>query len=346
MLSARELNSASLPSRAWINERLTFTHGYGLTPGPSTRSREKGYPCSSSRTLAAHLVGGPEVTQRRSITENCFQRSCVRKDGHAGIRLSEGNETSSAGTKATAARDRRAAAAADVRHPFRIPRRTVLSEPFGREPRDDYRRVSERSGAFAPFLTYDNDPYLAISDGRLVWIQDAYTTSRRYPYSTPTASGLNYIRNSVKVTIDAYHGTTAFHLVDTNDPIAATLARVFPALLKPLSDMREDLRTRLRYPQGIFSLQAAMFATFHMTNPSTFYNREDQWDVASLEQGDASRSMEPYYTIMKLPGESGGVHPDAPVHAAAKGQPRGLDGRAQRRRQLWADHGVQFPNRQ
>jgi uncharacterized membrane protein (UPF0182 family) len=168
-----------------------------------------------------------------------------------------------------------------------------------------YRRISERVRRIAPFLTYDGDPYLAISEGRLIWIQDAYTTSTRYPYSTPTVRGLNYIRNSVKVTIDAYHGTIGFHLVDTKDPIAATLANVFPGLLKPLSDMPKDLRTRLRYPQGIFSLQTAMFATFHMTNPSTFYNREDQWEIPSLDLGGEARQMAPYYTIMKLPGEAG-----------------------------------------
>jgi uncharacterized membrane protein (UPF0182 family) len=126
-----------------------------------------------------------------------------------------------------------------------------------------YRRIAERVRRIAPFLSYDADPYLAISDGRLVWIQDAYTTSRRYPYSAPGLGGINYIRNSVKVTIDAYDGTTVFHLLDTADPIAATVARVFPGLFRPISDMPEDLRTRLRYPQGIFSLQAAMFATYH-----------------------------------------------------------------------------------
>ncbi len=124
-------------------------------------------------------------------------------------------------------------------------------------------------------------------------------TRRRAP------RGINYIRNSVKITIDAYDGTMRFHLIDTKDPVAATLARVFPGLFEPLAAMPEDLRTRLRYPQGIFSLQAAMFATFHMTNPSTFYNREDQWDVPSLEQGRGeARPMVPYYTIMKLPGET------------------------------------------
>ena len=167
-----------------------------------------------------------------------------------------------------------------------------------------YRRINERVRRIAPFLAYDPDPYLAISNGRLVWIQDAYTTSGNYPYSTPARSGLNYIRNSVKVTIDAYDGTTTFHLIDAKDPVAATLARVFPDLFEPLAAMPEDLRTRLRYPQGIFAIQAQMFATFHMTRAAIFYNREDQWDVPSLEQ-EGGPGMQPYYTIMRLPGERG-----------------------------------------
>jgi len=135
----------------------------------------------------------------------------------------------------------------------------------------------------------------------LIWVQDAYTTSSRYPYSRPSQSGINYIRNSVKVTVDAYDGTVRFHLLDTTDPVAATLARVFPTLFRPMTEMPEDMRARLRYPQGIFALQASMFSTFHMTNPATFYNGEDQWDIPSL--GEQGQPMSPYYTVMKLPGE-------------------------------------------
>jgi hypothetical protein len=138
-----------------------------------------------------------------------------------------------------------------------------------------------------------------------VWIHDAYTTTGRYPYSTPAARGLNYIRNAAKVTIDAYHGTTTFHLLDRKDPIAATVAKIFPTLFRPLEEMPEDLRTRLRYPQGIFGIQAAIFSTYHMTNPAVFYNKEDQWEVPALEVGSRTQRMEPYYTIMKLPGEAG-----------------------------------------
>jgi uncharacterized membrane protein (UPF0182 family) len=166
-----------------------------------------------------------------------------------------------------------------------------------------YRRIADRVQRLAPFLAYDPDPYLAISDGRLVWMQDVYTTTSRYPYAS-SAAGVNYIRNAVKVTIDAYHGTTTFHLLDTADPIAATIGRMFPGLFRPLAGMPEDLRTRLRYPQHVFALQAAMFATYHMVNPAVFYNREDQWEVPTFEVEGQPRPMDPYYTIMKLPGET------------------------------------------
>jgi uncharacterized membrane protein (UPF0182 family) len=130
-----------------------------------------------------------------------------------------------------------------------------------------HRRIAERLQRIAPFLTYDPDPYLAISDGRLVWIQDVYLTSTRYPYAS-SAAGVNYIRNAVKVTIDAYNGTTKFHVLDSSDPIAATIGSMFPGLLEPLDTMPEDLRKRLRSPQGIFALQASMFVTYHMLKPT------------------------------------------------------------------------------
>ena len=168
-----------------------------------------------------------------------------------------------------------------------------------------YRRIAERVERIAPFLDYDPDPYLAI-DGRPPGLDAGRLhDSQRYPYST-TTGGVNYIRNSIKVTIDAYHGTTTFHVVDPTDPIAQTVAKIFPGLLKPLDAMPEGLRTRLRYPQQIFAMQAAMFATFHMTNPAVFYNREDQWEIPSLRRRrQRRRRCIPYYTIMKLPGETG-----------------------------------------
>jgi uncharacterized protein len=154
-----------------------------------------------------------------------------------------------------------------------------------------------------PFLRYDADPYLVISNGRLVWVQDGYTVSGTYPYSTPAPNGINYIRNSVKATVDAFHGTVRFYLIDEADPIALTFRSAFPDLFLPLSEMPEDMRTRLRYPEGIFALQSAVYATYHMTNPSVFYNKEDLWEVPAIDGDARPQLMQPYYTVMRLPGE-------------------------------------------
>jgi hypothetical protein len=306
MLSARELNSASLPSRTWINERLTFTHGYGLTLGPVNEVTREGLPVLFIKDLPLDSSVDLKVTQPAIYygelsNDHVFVRTATQEfdypkgdDNVFGTYQGDGG-IAVGGLLRRAMLAIRFGSTDTLFSPSLSPDSRVLM----------YRRISERVRRIAPFLRYDSDPYLAISEGRLVWVQDAYTTSTRYPYSTPTVNGINYIRNSVKVTIDAYHGTIAFHLLDTDDPVAATLARVFPDLFKPLADMPEDLRTRLRYPQGIFLLQTAMFATFHMTNPATLYNREDQWEIPPSDLGENAPSMAPYYTIMKLPGEAG-----------------------------------------
>jgi uncharacterized membrane protein (UPF0182 family) len=305
MLSARELASESLPSRTWINERLTFTHGYGLTLGPVNQVTPEGLPVLFIKDLPPVSSGDLRVDQPALYygelsNDHVFVRTdtqefdypkgednvFARYEGEGGVPLSGFL--------------RRLLFAIRFRSA-----NTLLSPNLTDESRVMlYRSISERVQRIAPFLTYDPDPYLAISGGRLFWVQDAYTTSDRYPYSTAAGGGINYIRSAVKVTIDAYHGTTVFHLLDSQDPIAAVLGEIFPGLFAPLSAMPEDLRARLRYPQAIFALQAAMFATFHMTNPAVFYNKEDQWEIPPIDSRGESRRMEPYYTIMRLPGES------------------------------------------
>ena len=305
MLSARELNSRSLPSRTWINEHLTFTHGYGLTLGPVNEVTKEGLPVLFIRDLPLVSTVDLKVTQPAIYygelpNDHVFVRTKTEEfdyprgednvfatyQGNGGVPLSNVL--------------RRLMFAIRFRSTdtFFSPNLTSDSRVMM------YRRIAERVERIAPFLAYDPDPYLAISEGRLLWMQDGYTVSHRYPYSTG-AQGINYIRNSIKVTIDAYHGTTKFHVVDPADPIAQTVGKIFPGLLQPLTDMPEDLRSRLRYPQQIFAIQAAMFATFHMTNPMVFYNREDQWEVPTLEAGQNATPMHPYRTIMKLPGETG-----------------------------------------
>ena len=305
MLSARELNSRSLPSRTWINEQLTFTHGYGLTLGPVNEVTPEGLPVLFIRDLPLTSSVDLKVTQPAVYFGELPETDVFVKTKTEEFDYPRGEDNVFAtyqgqGGVPLGGLFRRLMFAIRFRSTD-----TFFSPTLTPESRVMmHRRISERVARIAPFLTFDSDPYLAISDGRLIWIQDAYTTSNRYPYAS-AAGGVNYIRNSVKVTIDAYHGTTTFHLLDTADPIAATIGRVFPSLFKPLSAMPEDLRRRLKYPQTIFSIQAAMFATFHMTNPSVFYNREDQWEVPSFDVKGQAERMEPYYTMMKLPGESG-----------------------------------------
>jgi uncharacterized membrane protein (UPF0182 family) len=304
MLSARELNSQSLPSRTWINERLTFTHGYGLTLGPVNEVTPEGLPVLFIRDLppvSTHdlAVTQPAIYYGELPNDHVFVRTSTEEfdyprgednvfatyQGDGGVSLSN----------------------AFRRFMFALRFRstdTFFSPNLTSDSRVMlYRRIAERVEQIAPFLDYDPDPYLTISDGRLIWMQDVYTTSSRYPYATQ-ARGINYIRNAIKVTIDAYHGTTKFYVIDPTDPIAQTVAKMFPGLLEPIDTMPEDLRTRLRYPQQIFTIQASMFATYHMLSPAVFYNREDQWEIPAFDVGGQAQSMHPYYTIMKLPGET------------------------------------------
>jgi hypothetical protein len=305
MLSAREMNSRSLPSRTWINEQLTFTHGYGLTLGPVNEVTPEGLPVLFIRDLPLASTVDLKVTQPAIYYGELPESHVFVRTKTEEFDYPRGDDNVFATYQGTGGVPlgglfRRLMFAIRFRSTdtFFSPTLTPDSRVMM------HRRISERVNKIAPFLTFDPDPYLAISNGRLVWIHDAYTTSNRYPYAS-AAGRVNYIRNAVKVTIDAYHGTTVFHLLDPDDPIAATIGRVFPSLLKPLADMPEDLRRRLRYPQAIFAMQAAMFATFHMTNPAVFYNREDQWEIPAFEVGGQAERMEPYYTVMKLPGESG-----------------------------------------
>jgi uncharacterized membrane protein (UPF0182 family) len=170
------------------------------------------------------------------------------------------------------------------------------------------RRIGNRARVLAPFLDYDSDPYLVLSGGRLFWIQDAYTTSDMYPYSRRTYGrfgnkSLNYIRNSVKVTIDAYNGDVVFYIIDEKDPIAKTYARIFPELFKPFKEMPADLKKHIRYPKDLFHIQSRTYTRYHMEDVQVFYNQEDLWQIPDELYGESRQEMEPYYIIIKLPQE-------------------------------------------
>ena len=300
MVSSRELNSDSLPNRSWINERLQYTHGFGVALGPVNQVTQEGLPVLFIQDIPPRsdtdlTVNQPSIYFGELSNDYVLVNTrtdefhypegednvSVRYDGEGGVPL--GNLF------------RRLLFSLRFRA-YEI----LVSGQLGAESRVIFHRnISDRVATIAPFLRYDSDPYLVIADGGLYWIRDAYTASGAYPYATPVTDRINYIRNSVKVVIDAYHGTTTFYLAQPDDPIAATLGAVFPGLLQPLDAMPDALKSHIRYPEGIFALQTAVYSTYHMTNPAVFYNREDEWEVPVID----SEQMEPYYTIMKLPGE-------------------------------------------
>jgi uncharacterized membrane protein (UPF0182 family) len=183
----------------------------------------------------------------------------------------------------------------------------LISGNLRAESRILFRRsIVERVSTIAPFLRLDHDPYAVVSGGRVYWIQDAYTTASTFPYSEPMRGlRLNYIRNSVKVVIDAYDGTVTFYAVDEKEPVLAAYARIFPGLFRPFAEMPVDLRAHVRYPEDLFLIQAEVYRTYHMTSPDVFYNKEDLWSFPTEHAGNTRSAVEPYYIIMKLPGGTG-----------------------------------------
>jgi len=301
MLSGRELNSNSLPNRSWVNEHLQYTHGFGVAMGPVNEVTQEGLPVLFIRDLPPRSETNLAVDEPSIYFGELSNEYVVVNTTTDEFHYPEGEDNVSTrydGTGGLPLGNLMRRLLFSLR--FRSYEILVSGQVSNESRVIFHRNISDRLATIAPFLQYDADPYLVVADGRLFWIRDAYTATDGYPYSTPvTANGINYIRNSVKVVIDAYNGSTAFYLADPEDPIAVTLGEIFPGWLQPLDSMPESLKSHLRYPEGIFTLQTAMYSLYHMTNPSVFYNREDQWEVPVVD-GD---QMEPYYTIMRLPGE-------------------------------------------
>ncbi len=306
MLSARELSYQHLQAtRSWINEHLTFTHGFGAVVGPVNRVTPEGLPDFIAKDIPPRSQGFPAITRpeiyfgeiandyvlvRTRSQELDYpagdQNVYTTYQGRGGIPLSS------------------------------FFRKLVFAARFGEVKMllsDDltsdsrilmHRPVAQRVRMIAPFFRYDRDPYLVVADdGRLVWILDGYTITDRYPYSEPVRGVGNYIRNSVKAVVDAYHGTVTFYLADATDPIVQAYGRAFPGLLRPLDEMPDDLRQHIRYPEDFFTIQARKYAVYHMEDPQVFYNKEDMWTIPRRTVEGREREMEPYYTILRLLGE-------------------------------------------
>jgi len=305
MLSPRELNSGSLPTRTFINERLTFTHGMGLTLGPVNQVTEEGLPVLFIKDLPPVSSVSLRVTRPAiyfgELTDSwVFARTRQREFDYP-----SGDENIFATYEGTGGVRvgsfwRRLVLAAHFRS-----LKVLLSSDITNESRAMYvRNIRERARTALPFLVFDRDPYLVIDDaGRLRWILDAYTATRRYPYAQPLPDGTNYLRNSVKVVIDAYDGTVTAYQADAADPLVRTLAKVFPGIFQPLDAMPADLRRHLRYPEDLFRIQSDMYATYHMSEPEIFYHREDQWQKPVLSRTGEAPDPFVRHMIMRLPEE-------------------------------------------
>src|SRR5271154_3319867 len=319
MLGARELNVDKLPesSQNWINEKLIYTHGYGITMNPVNGFTAEGLPTlllsnmpvqSTVRSLA---VTRPEIYFGELTNTDVYVKTRQQEFNYP--QGATNNLTSYEGNGGIALGGflRRMIIALDQSDLAKLP----FSDDVNKDSRLLMRRnIRERVSALAPFLTYDPDAYIVLGDdGRLSWIMDAYTVSDSYPYSTHYQldnNSINYMRNSVKVVVDAYDGTTTFYVFDPDDPIIAAYRRIFPSLFKDAAMMPPGLRKHVRYPELLLKLQAEVYGLYHMTDPEAFYNREDLWTVATeVGMGDAgqqiTQEMQPNFVLMKLPGEPG-----------------------------------------
>jgi uncharacterized membrane protein (UPF0182 family) len=314
MLATRELNIDKLPasSRNWINEKLIYTHGYGVTMNPVNGFTPEGLPTlvlsnmPIQSTLPELMVTRPEIYFGELTNTDVYVRTRQKEfnypqgdsnnltsyEGDGGIRLG--------------GLLRRTLIAYDRGDITKLP----FSDDVSADSRLLMRRnLHDRVQELAPFLTLDPDPYVVVGDdGRIYWMMDAFTTSNTYPYARRyrlANDPINYIRNSVKVVIDAYTGATTFYVFDTQDPVIAAYRGVFPSLFVDAAAMPVALRAHVRYPELLLEVQAAVYGLYHMTDPDVFYNREDLWTVAS-EIGTAEQRqqvMEPNFVLMTLPGE-------------------------------------------
>jgi len=311
MLSARELAPALLPPNAqtWVNLHVLFTHGNGVVMSPVTRMSPEGLPIFYLQDIPPVASGGPAVREPRVYFGQGTDSYVIVKGSTPEFDYPKGKDNvyaayDGADGVAVGGIARRMLFAWYFDDP-----NILLSRYITDESRIMFRRnIQERVRTIAPFLRLDHDPYAVVSDGRLFWIQDAYTTSDWFPYAQALPDEeINYIRNSVKVVIDAYNGTVDFYLADPSDPVAETYRHIFPSLFKPFAAMPRDLQRHVRYPEDLFLIQAQMYRAYHMDAPEVFYNREDLWQFPRQPTGaDGTNDarMDPYYIIMRLPGEA------------------------------------------
>jgi uncharacterized protein len=308
MLAAREMDTDRLPPQAqnWVNRRLQYTHGYGVALSPVNRVSPEGLPTFMIKDIPPVAAPGLEIDRpeiyygERTLDYVVVKTTTQEFDYPKGGENEFSTYKGTGGVEMQGFFDRLAFAVRfkDIN--------LVLSDYLVDDSRIMFRRqIRQRVEAIAPFLRYDSDPYLVLSEGKLYWIMDAYTTTRMYPYSTREGHNrLNYIRNSVKAVVDVYNGGVHFYRMDDEDPLAAAYAEIFPDLLRPADQMPASLKAHLRYPKDMFKYQATLYRSYHMQDARTFYNQEDLWEIPNEIYSGQAQRMEPYYIIIKLPGES------------------------------------------
>ncbi len=303
-ISPRELSYDALPSRTWVNEHMTYSHGYGVVMSPVNRITKEGLPEFFIKDIppvssADIRIKRPELYYGETANEYVFvkgkrpefdypvgdQNVYSRYDGKGGVPLSAWRK---------------------LLYAMRFKSFTMLlSDDITADTRIMYHRdIKERVSRIVPFIYLDDDPYPVVTpEGRIVWMLDGYTLTDRFPYSESIRGVGNYIRNAVKATVDAYDGTVTLYVSDAADPIIKTYRRIFPGVFRDLSEMPAGLRAHVRYPRDLFGIQANMYRSYHMQDPQVFYNKEDLWSIPSRTLQGTDRSMEPYYTVLKFPQE-------------------------------------------
>ena len=319
MLATRELNVDKLPesSRNWINEKLIYTHGYGITMNPVNGFTPEGLPTlllsnmPVQSTVRGLTVTRPEVYFGELTNTDVYVKTRQKEFNYPQGQTNSLTSYEGNGGIVLGGFLRRIIIALD--------RGDLTKLPFSDDVNKDSqllmrRNVRDRVSALAPFLTYDPDPYIVLGDdGRLSWVMDGFTVSDNYPYASHyrlDRDPINYMRNSVKVVIDAYNGATTFYVFDPEDPVIAAYRSIFPSLFKDANLMPPGLRKHMRYPELLLKLQAEVYGLYHMTDPGAFYNREDLWTVATevgLSEGgqQVTETMQPNFVLMKLPDETG-----------------------------------------
>jgi len=307
MLAGRELDQSRLPEQAqtWVNQRLIYTHGYGVAMSPVNEVTREGQPVFLIKDIPPktdtdiHLER-PEIyfgeATDNYVIVNTNQLEFNYPEGEANVHTTHSAADSGVVLGPILKRLAFAVSLGDYR--------LMLSTDVRPDSRIlYYRNIRERVPKLAPFLTFDQDPYIVVNGGKLYWLWDAYTMTNMFPYAEPFQGRNNYIRNAVKVVVDAYTGDVNFYVAEPEDPLIQSFARIFPDMFKGMDEMPDGLRPHVRYPVDLFKVQAEMYTTYHMQNAAIFYNREDKWSLPTEAVGQERVPVEPYYTIVRLPGE-------------------------------------------